>query len=676
MANFNLKKLLGIPEYTSKVNAFDYLNLPFYLKVGLSNVYKDGLYGKRYDLYFPFNGGADAFEATIQRSSGTDSIHGDEEATVDFYRFTSSDRNLDPPNNYEYYSWQWLGYFKAPYTDNFTFTLNSDDYSQMWIGNLAKSGFNDSNFFISQTSGGNSISLIGGQYYPIRIQFGEYSGGDFITLSYSSSTESNVTNFQDKFFHKTKQDFIPSNIAPVKDGSSPYNAGDSAYQIKTDFPTSADGLYWIKNINVNGGTPFQIYADMTTNGGGWTLLLANHTYSTWTFTNAISTNVTTPPTDPTNLTQNYSIIGWADQLKKTSVNFQYMFDAQSRGYNGGIYTALSAYSFTEQYTGQPKGNALQNTNGWRKNISEVIRFPMLYSNQYETLTSTWDYDANGIEFRMPYYANHEIGQSYLTTNGSDGGWWGTLISDNWNPVAPWIGSYDQGGYNVAAYPTAIWYWMRDDNRLAPFTNKVISNNTSVVAQSPFGSGNAYSLDGTTQFINVNNQGDFAFTGDLTIEWFEKRTDSNPYVRPFTINEQHSIGISYEPAYGGILCWWDGQSYAGVGAIPTKNVWNHMALVRSGNTITFYVNGVATGSRSATGSFNDTSSTLYIGCEKTNALPGTYFGGLITNFRLTNGLAVYTGNFTVPTSSLTQLQAGGTNIQPITDPTLVKVLLVP
>jgi hypothetical protein len=56
------------------------------------------------------------------------------------------------------------------------------------------------------------------------------------------------------------------------DGLSAATAGSSALQIKTDYPNSADGLYWIINSNINGGLPFQIYADMTTDGGGWTLL--------------------------------------------------------------------------------------------------------------------------------------------------------------------------------------------------------------------------------------------------------------------------------------------------------------------------------------------------------------------------------------------------------------------
>ncbi len=58
----------------------------------------------------------------------------------------------------------------------------------------------------------------------------------------------------------------------VKDGLSSSTAGTSAKQIKTDYESSPSGIYWISNPNINGGTPFQIYADMTTDGGGWMLL--------------------------------------------------------------------------------------------------------------------------------------------------------------------------------------------------------------------------------------------------------------------------------------------------------------------------------------------------------------------------------------------------------------------
>ncbi|WP_100615041.1 fibrinogen-like YCDxxxxGGGW domain-containing protein [Confluentibacter citreus] len=56
------------------------------------------------------------------------------------------------------------------------------------------------------------------------------------------------------------------------DGLTPETAGISAKQIKADHESSVDGIYYIKNSNINDGMPFQIYADMTTDGGGWMLL--------------------------------------------------------------------------------------------------------------------------------------------------------------------------------------------------------------------------------------------------------------------------------------------------------------------------------------------------------------------------------------------------------------------
>jgi hypothetical protein len=59
----------------------------------------------------------------------------------------------------------------------------------------------------------------------------------------------------------------------IGDGKSSATAGTSALQIKTGYPASTNGVYWIKNSNINSNTPFQIYADMT--GGGYMLLNAS-----------------------------------------------------------------------------------------------------------------------------------------------------------------------------------------------------------------------------------------------------------------------------------------------------------------------------------------------------------------------------------------------------------------
>lgn len=105
------------------------------------------------------------------------------------------------------FSMQWLGYFVPTTTETYTFYLNSDDASYMWIGSNAVSGFSTANATVNngglhglvETSG--TAALTAGVYYPVRFQYGENGGGDAMFFNYSTATIGKTTNVTGRVFY-------------------------------------------------------------------------------------------------------------------------------------------------------------------------------------------------------------------------------------------------------------------------------------------------------------------------------------------------------------------------------------------------------------------------------------------------------------------------------------------
>ena len=149
--------------------------------------YTAGLYKTTYSGYFADNV---SFFATATPAS----VGGNPATSVQTTEIFEPSQN-----DGENFSCQWLGYFKPTTTETYTFFTSSDDASYVWVGDNAVTGFTTTNSTVN--NGGlhgtieksGTIALTAGVYYPIRIQFGELSGGDVMTFNYSTPTITKTT---------------------------------------------------------------------------------------------------------------------------------------------------------------------------------------------------------------------------------------------------------------------------------------------------------------------------------------------------------------------------------------------------------------------------------------------------------------------------------------------------
>ena len=180
------------------------------------------------------------------------------------------------------------------------------------------------------------------------------------------------------------------------------------------------------------------------------------------------------------------------------------------------------------------------------------------------------------------------------------------------------------------------------------------------------------FNGTNQYLNTATSTALTLTGDFTIEcWFYdtniaaneslygKRPDSATY-GGVSLYHPSSSNITFLGTTTGST--WEIQFNSSI-ATPA-NMWHHVAVTRSGNVYTMWVNGQLAGTQTEPGAiFANPAIPFTIGA---GAQDGSFpWSGYISNFRIVNGVAVYTGNFTVPASPLTATQSSGTNISAIT-----------
>ena len=217
-----------------------------------------------------------------------------------------------------------------------------------------------------------------------------------------------------------------------------------------------------------------------------------------------------------------------------------------------------------------------------------------------------------------------------------------------------------------------------------FANPALTIGSAVttVAQSPFaGGGNSYSFTSSVNsFIDTPASADWAVgTGDFTVEWFSYQTTLSGFQRAFTVDDFASIDIGSSIESGTFYYWANDSFRYNSSSAATANVWTHWAIVRASGITKVYRNGTQLGSQiTDANNITNTVDELTIGNENTASTIAA-FVGYLTNFRWVKGLAVYTGNFTVPTSALAAEAStnpyGGSNTAAVGSG-FTKLLLIP
>lgn len=173
-------------------------------------------------------------------------------------------------------------------------------------------------------------------------------------------------------------------------------------------------------------------------------------------------------------------------------------------------------------------------------------------------------------------------------------------------------------------------------------------------QSKFGGASAY-FDGTRDFLTAPASALWDLSsGDFTLEfWFYKTADKTSTY----ISQGEATTWRVQSTDDGKLVWVTTTTQSAVQAagritsgIISLNAWHHLAIVRSGSTITMYVDGVSAGTTTSTlGSLSN--QVLYIGQNPNGSLSGSQwsFEGYIDELRLIK-TAIYTANFTPPTAA--------------------------
>lgn len=286
-----------------------------------------------------------------------------------------------------------------------------------------------------------------------------------------------------------------------------------------------------------------------------------------------------------------------------------------------------------------------------------VQLPTTYTSSLSTATSTGPI---GIGAR-PDDAYSEYSNGYISNARVVKGT--ALYTSNFtrpsNPLTPVSGtvllacqdSYlkDNSTNNLSMYYTGSPS-VELTSDMVPFSK---FGNATQGSFNPFNGPWGVYLDGSGDYLTVPANTGFAFgTGDFTVEcwvYINSSSSSARITNRLSGNAASGTwGFNFGPSSFSFTEVIVGDPGVTGSNLPTMtNTWLHLAACRSGTTLRLFVNGVKVGEGSNSTNFSNSTYQLAIGTAYE-----TQLNGYISNLRIIKGSALYTSNFTPPTSALT------------------------
>ena len=160
------------------------------------------------------------------------------------------------------------------------------------------------------------------------------------------------------------------------------------------------------------------------------------------------------------------------------------------------------------------------------------------------------------------------------------------------------------------------------------------------------------FDGDGDRLSVADNADFGFgSGDFTIEYWIYHSQTGSRCHPFDLRAsgaEDSVTAFYVSNTTELRIYFNGSDKMNLLTELQPSQWVHHALVRNGDILTFYQNGIRLDSAGVGGESLRTSAPAVIGAKRDGS---EVLNGHISNFRVIKGQALYTSNFKPPMREL-------------------------